>query len=144
MSLVRETLSDVNVAVEDAPVLDVRCLTTEFKTHAGPLRAVNEVSFTLPRGRVLAIIGESGSGKSALLRTILGIQPESARIEGEILLNGVDLLILSQRQREDLRGGVLSMVFQDPMTALDPIYTVEQQLVETIRRHSSRNRQQAR
>jgi oligopeptide/dipeptide ABC transporter ATP-binding protein len=118
-------------------------LTTEFNTHAGPLRAVNDMSFTLQRGRVLAIIGESGSGKSALLRTILGIQPASARVDGEVLLNGVDLLKLSDRQREDLRGGVVSMVFQDPMTALDPIYTVEQQLVETIRRHSPSNRQQA-
>ena len=143
MSLVAESLAIVDEASPGAPVLDVRRLTTEFKTHAGPLRAVNEISFTLPRGQVLAIIGESGSGKSALLRTILGIQPDSARIEGEILLNGVDLLTLSQRQREDLRGGVVSMVFQDPMTALDPIYTVEQQLVETIRRHSSRNRHQA-
>jgi oligopeptide/dipeptide ABC transporter ATP-binding protein len=129
---------------EEAPVLEVRRLTTEFKTHAGPLRAVNDMSFSLQRGRVLAVIGESGSGKSALLRTILGIQPASARVEGEVLLNGVDLLKLSDRQREDLRGGIVSMVFQDPMTALDPIYTVEQQLVETIRRHSSCNSQQAR
>jgi oligopeptide/dipeptide ABC transporter ATP-binding protein len=125
------------------PLLQVRRLTTEFKTHAGPLRAVNDMSFSLQRGRVLAIIGESGSGKSALLRTILGIQPASARMEGEVLLNGVDLLKLSDRQREDLRGGVVSMVFQDPMTALDPIYTVEQQLLETIRRHSRLNGQQA-
>src|ERR671930_1083305 len=104
----------------EPPLLDVRRLTTEFTTHAGPLRAVNDVSFTLARGRVLAIIGESGSGKSALLRTILGIQPASARIAGEVLLNGSDLLALSARQREDLRGSVVSMVFQDPMTALDP------------------------
>jgi oligopeptide/dipeptide ABC transporter ATP-binding protein len=128
----------------EAPVLDVRRLTTEFNTHAGPLRAVNDMSFSLPRGRVLAIIGESGSGKSALLRTILGIQPASARVQGEVLLNGVDLLKLSDRQREDLRGGIVSMVFQDPMTALDPIYTVEQQLVETIRRHAHCSSGQAR
>jgi oligopeptide/dipeptide ABC transporter ATP-binding protein len=144
MSLVTEAPSVVEPVPQEAPVLDVRRLTTEFKTHAGPLRAVNELSFTVSRGQVLAFIGESGSGKSALLRTILGLQPESARIEGEVLLNGVDLLTLSPRQREDLRGGVVSMVFQDPMTALDPIYTVEQQLVETIRRHSSRSRQEAR
>ncbi len=125
------------------PLLEVRRLTTEFNTHAGPLRAVNDMSFALQRGRVLAIIGESGSGKSALLRTILGIQPASARVDCEVVLNGVDLLKLSDRQREDLRGGVVSMVFQDPMTALDPIYIVEQQLVETIRRHSPSNGQQA-
>src|SRR5437867_9434729 len=68
----------VDRAQDEAPLLDVRHLTTEFRTHAGPLRAVNEVSFTLRPARVLAIIGESGSGKSALLRTILGIQPASA------------------------------------------------------------------
>jgi oligopeptide/dipeptide ABC transporter ATP-binding protein len=143
MSLVKESPAIVAPASSDVPVLDVRRLTTEFKTHAGPLRAVNDMSFTLPRGRVLAVIGESGSGKSALLRTILDIQPASARIEGEIRLNGVDVTKLSARQREDLRGGVVSMVFQDPMTALDPIYTVEQQLVETVRRHAPLNRQQA-
>jgi oligopeptide/dipeptide ABC transporter ATP-binding protein len=131
-------------ASDAAPLLDVRRLTTEFKTHAGPLRAVNDVSFRLASGRVLAIIGESGSGKSALLRTILGIQPSSARIEGEVLLGGVDLLKLTSREREDLRGSSVSMVFQDPMTALDPIFTVEQQLVETIRRHSPLGRADAR
>jgi oligopeptide/dipeptide ABC transporter ATP-binding protein len=141
MSLLLETPVPLERAPHDddtaTPVLDVRRLTTEFKTHAGPLRAVNDLSLHLPRGRVLAIIGESGSGKSALLRTILGIQPATARIQGEVLLNGVDLLKLTSRQREDLRGSVVSMVFQDPMTALDPIYTVEQQLVETIRRHTN-------
>ncbi len=131
-------------APEEGLLLEVRHLTTEFGTHAGPLRAVNDVSFTLPRGRVLAIIGESGSGKSALLRTILGIQPSSARVEGEVLLNGIDLITLSPRQREDLRGSAVSMIFQDPMTALDPIFTVEQQLVETIRRHNAVGRAGAR
>jgi oligopeptide/dipeptide ABC transporter ATP-binding protein len=143
MSLVLERPTTFAAATDAAPVLDVRRLTTEFKTHAGPLRAVNEMSFSLPRGRVLAIIGESGSGKSALLRTILGIQPATARVQGEVLLNGVDLLKLTARQREDLRGSVVSMVFQDPMTALDPIYTVEQQLVETIRRHTPCSQKQA-
>ncbi len=126
-----------------ATLLEVRGLLTEFKTPQGPLRAVNEVSFTLQSGRVLAIIGESGSGKSMLLRTILGIQPPTARVQGEIVLRGVDLLKLRARQREAIRGSWVSMVFQDPMTALDPIYTVEQQLVETIRRHRHASRGEA-
>ncbi|HEV7663729.1 MAG TPA: ABC transporter ATP-binding protein [Chloroflexota bacterium] len=144
MGLLMEAPPAVERQQDLAPVLDVRRLTTEFKTHAGSLRAVNDMSFTLSRGRVLAVIGESGSGKSALLRTILDMQPSTARIQGEVLLNGVDLLKLTMRQREDLRGSVVSMVFQDPMTALDPIYTVEQQLVETIRRHTPCSRRQAR
>src|SRR5215467_3513073 len=143
MALVMHAPPIVKPVPRAAAVLDVRRLTTEFSTHAGPLRAVNDMSFALQRGRVLAIIGESGSGKSALLRTILGIQPASARIQGEIVLNGVDLLKLTPRQREDMRGGQVSMVFQDPMTALDPIYTVEQQLVETVRRHNRVSRDQA-
>src|SRR5439155_18441343 len=95
------------------------------------------------QGRVLAVIGESGSGKSALLRTILGIQPTSARIEGEVLLKGVDLLRLNARERERVRGSWVSMIFQDPMTALDPLFTVEQQLVETVRRHTTMTKSEA-
>ncbi|HTE84496.1 MAG TPA: ABC transporter ATP-binding protein [Dehalococcoidia bacterium] len=125
-------------------LLSVRHLVTEFKTHGGPLRAVDDVSFELAPARVLAVLGESGSGKSAMLRTILGIQPSSARIGGEVVLRGVDLLTLSAQEREQVRGSWLSMIFQDPMTALDPVFTVEQQLTETIRRHSPASRGQAR
>src|SRR5690606_17025284 len=118
------------------PLLEVRDLTTQFPTHAGYLTAVNHVSFTLSRGRVLAILGESGSGKSAMLRTILGLHPRSTRISGHVLLEGRDLVEMSEGERADIRGRQVSMAFQDPMTALDPGFTVEQQLVETIRRHS--------
>jgi len=128
----------------EAPVLEVRNLVTEFRSANGPLRAVNDVSFRLPRGKVLAIIGESGSGKSAMLRTILGIQPESALVEGEVLLEGSDLLSLPPKQRAATRGRDLSMVFQDPMTALDPVYTIEKQLTETVRRHLDVSRTDAR
>ena len=132
-----EVGASIAAPAKDGPLLEVARLTTEFRTHAGPLRAVNDVSFSLGPGRVLAVLGESGSGKSAMLRTILGIQPASARVSGEVRLRGVDLLALSPKERERVRGSWLSMVFQDPMTALDPIFTVERQLVETIRRHSS-------
>jgi oligopeptide/dipeptide ABC transporter ATP-binding protein len=122
------------------PLLEVRGLTTEFRTRAGPLRAVNDVSFSLQRGRVLAVIGESGCGKSALLRTILGIQPRTARISGAVLMRGTDLLALTPKERERIRGDWLAMVFQDPMTALDPAFTVERQIVETLRRHKDLSR----
>jgi peptide/nickel transport system ATP-binding protein len=118
-----------------APLLEVTDLRTEFHTKQGWLTAVNDVSFTLQPGRVLAILGESGSGKSAMLRTLLGIQPKSARVGGRAVLLGRDLLAMTPGERESIRGSQISMVFQDPMTALDPVYTVEQQIVETIRRH---------
>ncbi len=122
------------------PLLEVRGLTTEFRTRDGLLRAVNDVSFSLQRGRVLAVIGESGCGKTALLRTILGIQPRTARISGAVQMRGTDLLALSPKERERIRGDWLAMVFQDPMTALDPVFTVERQIVETLRRHKDLSR----
>ncbi len=123
--------------------LDVQHLMTSFPTHAGWLKAIDDVSFTVPRGKVLAILGESGSGKSTVLRSILGVQPRAARIEGHAYMNGVDLLAMPAKERERVRGAWLSMIFQDPMTALDPLFTVEQQIVETIRRHTSMTKAEA-
>jgi len=127
----------------DGPLLDVRHLGTEFKTYGGWLRAVNDVSFTVPHGKVLGILGESGAGKSALLRTVLGVQPRTASVSGQVLLNGVDLLQMHSKERERIRGAWLSMIFQDPMTALDPLFTVEQQIVETVRRHTTMTKSEA-
>ena len=126
------------------PALEVRGLVTEFLTGHGRLRAVNDVSFRVEKGRVLAVIGESGSGKSAMLRSILGIQPKTAVVEGEVLLEGRDLQRLSPKQRAAARGRDVSMVFQDPLTALDPVYTIEKQLVETVRSHRKVSKAQAR
>ena len=108
---------------------------TEFDTPGGPLRANNGISFSVEAGSVLGGLGESGSGKSAMLRTLLGIQPRRTRISGQVLLNGTDLLQLSAKERRSRRGKDIAMVFQDPLTALDPVYTVRPQLVETVRAH---------
>jgi len=129
--------------LSDSPLLDVRHLMTEFKIRGGWLRAVNDVSFTVPRGKVLGILGESGAGKSALLRTVLGVQPSTASVGGQVLMNGVDLLQMNSGERERIRGAWLSMIFQDPMTALDPLFTVERQIVETVRRHTTMTKSEA-
>jgi oligopeptide/dipeptide ABC transporter ATP-binding protein len=130
-----ESISGSDSSSETMASLQVRDLITEFRGRRGHVRAVNGVSFTVPRGGVLAVVGESGSGKSAMLRSIIGINPPSTLIEGNILLQGKDLLTMSQRDRRRARGRDISMVFQDPLTALDPVYTVERQLVETIKKH---------
>ncbi len=128
---------------QGSPLLEVKSLVTEFPTPGGPLRANNEVSFTVTSGNVLGILGESGSGKSALLRTLLGVQPKRARISGQAILNGVDLLGLEEEDRRKTRGRDVAMVFQDPLTALDPVYTIRQQLSETIRAHEDIGRKDA-
>jgi oligopeptide/dipeptide ABC transporter ATP-binding protein len=134
----------VDAATRAEYALDVRNVSVTFPTRDGLVRAVSDVSFTLSEGNILAILGESGSGKSVLLRTILGIQAPSARVSGEVHVHGTDLLGMSSAERARMRGSLLSMVFQNPMTALDPVYTVEQQLVEGIRRHTPVSVPQAR
>jgi peptide/nickel transport system ATP-binding protein len=105
-------------------------------TFAGVVRAVDGVSLALGRGEVVALIGESGSGKSVTLRSILRLNPERrTTIEGAITVDGRDVLAMSARALADYRGGVVSMIFQEPLLALDPVYTVGQQIVESIRRH---------
>ena len=145
MTLVQEaTEIDVPAVAADDAVLQVRNLTTEIKNRAGTLRPVNEVSFDVTRARALAVIGESGSGKSALLKTILGVLPAYAKVTGEVLLDGRNLLALRRKEREAMRGRDIAMVFQDPLTALDPVFTVEKQLTETLRRHVGLGRSRAR
>jgi len=117
-------------------LLVIRDLCVEFETREGLVRALNGVSFRVEPGQVLALLGESGSGKSVTLRAILGLHPRRhARASGEILLKGKNVLALPEDERREVRGRVVSMVFQEPMTALDPVYTIGDQIAETLARH---------
>src|SRR5262244_3221143 len=117
-------------------LLTVRDLCVSFETRDGTVRAVNDVSFSLEAGKVLALLGESGSGKSVTLRAILGLHHgANAHARGEVIVKGQDVNRLDERAREALRGGVVSLVFQEPMTALDPVYTIGEQIAETLVQH---------
>src|ERR671913_1201320 len=118
-------------------ILEVKDLEISFATYAGEVQAVRGVTFDLRRGETLAIVGESGSGKSVAARSIMRLNPESNTIVrgGEILFEGEDLLKLSERRMQEIRGPKIAMVFQDPMTSLDPTMRVGRQIVESLKQH---------
>ena len=126
------------------PLLQVKNLCTSFDVDAGEVRAVNGISFSLDKGRVLGIVGESGSGKSVTAYSIMRILVEPGRIKsGEILFEGQDIVKFSKKQMSEFRGKRISIIFQDPMTSLNPTYTIGNQLREAILLHTDRNREQA-
>ena len=125
-------------------LLKVRDLRTSFFTDAGEVRAVNGVSFNLERGKVLGIVGESGSGKSVTAYSIMQILAATGKIVGgSIKLDGQELVGAGEKVMKDVRGNRISIIFQDPMTSLNPTYTIGHQLMEAILLHTSRNKQQA-
>lgn len=133
-----------STAIAD-PILRVENLTTEFVSRRGSVGAVRDVSFEVNRLDRLGIVGESGSGKSTLALSILGlIEPPAQVTAGRVLLKGRDLRTLSDRQLRGVRGNDLSLIFQDPMTALDPIRTIGDQLIEAIVLHQDVRRSVAR
>jgi peptide/nickel transport system ATP-binding protein len=133
------------VSDNSAALAEVRDLTVRFVTREATVHAVNGVSFTVQPGEVLCILGESGSGKTVTLRALMRLlPPRRARIEGQVRVEGQDVLAMPRRALRDLRGGLVAMVFQEPMTALDPVYTVGQQIGETVRRHTGCDRRAAR
>ncbi|WP_088625602.1 ABC transporter ATP-binding protein [Oceanicola sp. 22II-s10i] len=120
---------------DNAYVARVENLEVKFVSRESTTKAVNGVSFTLKEGEVLSIIGESGSGKSVSMRALMRLLPSKAKIGGEVEVNGKDVLKMSGRELTRMRGKEVSMIFQEPMTALDPVYTVGDQIAETVMRH---------
>ncbi|MFD1020399.1 ABC transporter ATP-binding protein [Thalassobacillus hwangdonensis] len=128
------------------PILEVKDVHTHFFTKNGTVKAVDGVSFSVKPGETLGIVGESGSGKSITAMSIMNLipSPPGKIVSGDILYNGESLLAKSQKQMRKIRGKEISMIFQDPMTSLNPVFTVEKQMVETIRTHEKKTKEQAR
>ena len=126
-------------------LLEVNDLHTSFFTPAGEVKAVNGVSFNLDRGKVLGIVGESGSGKSVTAYSVMQILEKTGKIvSGSIKLDGEELVGCGEKRMKTVRGNRVSIIFQDPMTSLNPTYTIGHQLMEAILLHTNRNKQQAR
>jgi oligopeptide/dipeptide ABC transporter ATP-binding protein len=126
-------------------LLEVDDLRTYFKTRAGEVHAVDGVSFSVERGKTLGIVGESGCGKSVTALSIMGLLPPSGRIvSGSIRFEGREVTTMSQRELEDIRGRQIAMIFQDPMTSLNPTLTIGTQIMETMQRHLDFSRDEAR
>lgn len=127
------------------PLLRVRDLRVAFPGGPrGPVRAVNGVDLDLARGETLCLLGESGSGKSVTLRALMRLHPRRAQVSGRVEVEGRDVNAMRPREVEDLRGRAVAMIFQEPATALDPVFTVGEQIAEAVRRHEGADRAAAR
>lgn len=125
-------------------ILSVQNLHTSFHTDKGEVKAVNGVTFNLEKGKILGIVGESGSGKSVTAYSIMRILEKNGRItEGKILYKGQDIAEFSEKQMREFRGKCCSIIFQDPMTSLNPVFTVGNQLKEAIELHTDRKGKEA-
>ena len=119
-------------------ILDVEGLDVTFSTDGGDVHAVKDVSLSVSPGEVLAIVGESGSGKTVTARSILGLLPETAQRSGAVVISGKNVLSVSAEQLRAMRGSDVAMVFQEPSTALNPVYTVGWQIAEGLRAHDKK------
>ena len=126
-----------------APLVRVRDLNVTFMTRDRTVHAVNGMDMDLAAGEVLCILGESGSGKSVTLRALLRLLPKFARVSGSIEVAGRDVMAMNTNTLNDYRGGEAAMIFQEPMTALDPVFTVGRQIAEVVQRHEGASRAQA-
>jgi peptide/nickel transport system ATP-binding protein len=128
----------------ETPAVDVENLVVRFQQRDRTIHAVNGVSFRLARGEVLGILGESGSGKTVTLRSLMRLLPHNCAIGGRVVLDGEDVTAASESRLEELRGNRIAMIFQEPATALDPVFTIGQQITETLVRHQGMPRGDAR
>jgi peptide/nickel transport system ATP-binding protein len=135
----------MTIKTKAGPVLSVESLVVKLPTPDGLLGAVEDVSMSIEPGQTLCVVGESGCGKSMTSLAIMGLLPRSAIIpQGRIAFHGTDLLMLDERAMADLRGDRIAMIFQEPMTSLNPVFTIGDQLTETLRRHRRVSRREAR
>ena len=127
-------------------LLSIKNLQTHFFTHEGTVRAVNGVNLTVAKGETLGVVGESGCGKSVTALSIMRLIPEPPGriVGGEILFEGRNLFELSEREMRDIRGRKISMIFQEPMTSLDPVFTIGHEIIETLQLHQGLRREKAR
>ncbi|MHA7879639.1 MAG: ABC transporter ATP-binding protein [Saccharospirillum sp.] len=126
------------------PLLEIHHLTTVFQTDAGQVKAVDDLSLVVPEGKALGVVGESGSGKSVMSFSILRLVQEPGEIvSGEIFMEGEDILKLSDKAFRDIRGNKISMIFQEPMTSLNPVFTVGEQIAEVYQIHQNLNKARA-
>src|SRR2546423_5783662 len=120
------------------PLLEVKDLKVSFRTEDGLVRAVDGISFSVDEGEVLGIVGESGSGKSVTMMSVMRLINDPNMIfAGEVLYKGRELTTLSKAEMQEIRGGEIAMIFQDPMTSLNPVYRIGDQIVEAILAHES-------
>src|ERR1700732_275778 len=128
----------------ETPAVEVENLAVRFRQRDRTIHAVNGVSFRLARGEVLGILGESGSGKTATPPPLMPLLPHNCAIAGRVVLDGEDVTAASESRLEELRGNRIAMIFQEPATALDPVFTIGQQIIETLVRHLGMPRRDAR
>ncbi|MBR0681630.1 ABC transporter ATP-binding protein [Roseomonas eburnea] len=126
-----------------APLVRARDLTVRFVSRDATIHAVNGVDLDLAQGEVLCLLGESGSGKSVTLRALMGLLPKRAKVGGTIEVAGRDVQAMNERQLSAFRGGDVAMIFQEPMTALDPVFTIGRQIAEAVQRHEGVSRSAA-
>jgi peptide/nickel transport system ATP-binding protein len=142
MMAAMQTSSRIDLPAE--PLVDVENLSVTFQRDGRAMPVVRDLSFSLEAGKVLCIIGESGSGKSVTLRAVMRLLGKSARLHGRVNLAGHDMLALPERKLSQLRGALVAMIFQEPMTAFDPVFTIGRQIGETLQRHRGMDARAAR